>query len=174
KAAFYQTRYNLARERLPKTPVEPAQVKVAVDAAKTLKQYKSTPYEMLTYLGKGLEKFPEIKLDNLEWSYSVSPVGNDTSSNDSDLPPALNNESKVKYYQISNIKAHIEPFDGNYREAISLVNEFAETLRSFESTHQIIIESFPLDISSDAQLQGDYGGVGKEALFTLTAIIGIN
>lgn len=40
KSTFYQARYDMARERLPKTPVEPAQIKVAVDAAKTLDDYK--------------------------------------------------------------------------------------------------------------------------------------
>jgi len=178
KTAFYQTRYDLARSRLPKTPVEPAQVKVAVEAAATLAEYKSTPYEMLKFLGEGLQQFPGIKLDGLDWSYSMDPnkglaklsTGNSSSlsSNNTDA------DNEVKYYQISNLKAHIEPFDGNYREAISLVNKFAETLRGLNLVHDISIDSFPLDISSDATLQGDAGSVGKAATFSLRAVIGVN
>lgn len=80
----------------------------------------------------------------------------------------------MKYYQISNLKAHIEPFDGNYREAIAMVNKFAESLRSADSAYEISIESFPLDISSSATLQGDAETTGKEALFALRAVIGVN
>jgi len=178
KAVFYQARYDLARERLPKTPVEPAQIKVAVDAVTTLEEYKSTPYEMLSFIGKGLEKFPDIKLDDLNWSFSLDPNKGTVSSlnsNGVDLSATLPNvDNEVKYYQISNFDAHIEPFNGNYREAIAMVNEFAETLRGFDSTYSISIESFPLDISSTATLQGNASSSGKAALFSLRAVIGVN
>lgn len=177
KAGFYQARYDLAKERLPKIPVEPAQIKVAVDAVTTLDEYKSTPYEMLSFIGKGLEKFPDIKLDDLDWKYSIDPNKGTVASLDSnsvDLPAnLLNDDSVVKYYQISNLNAHIESFDGNYREAIAMVNEFAETLRGFDSTYSVRIESFPLDISSAATLQGNVRSSGKEALFSLRAVIGV-
>lgn len=181
KANFYQTRYDLAKERLPKTPVEPAQIKVAVDAVKTISEYKSTPYEMLSLIGQGLAKYPDIKLDDIDWVFSIQPnEGSVTPSSganpnlDLDLDTGKDNSGVVKYYQISVLNAHIEPFDGNYREAIATVNKFAETLRSFDSTHDIRIESFPLDISSTATLQGDVDSVGKEASFSLRAVIGVN
>ena len=177
KTSFYQTRYDLARSRLPKTPVEPAQVKLAVEAASTLAEYKSTPYEMLKFLGKGLRQFPDIKLDDLDWSYSVDPnkgLAKSSIDNGGVMPSnEITAGNEVKYYQISNLKAHIQPFDGNYREAIALVNQFAETLRGFNSVHDISIDSFPLDISSTATLQGDADSAGKAAIFTLRAVIGV-
>ena len=177
KAAFYQTRYDLARERLPKTPVEPEQIKIAVDAASTLSDYKATPYEMLSFIGKGLEQYPDIKLIDLDWISSVDPNKGLVSSSkisNTDLPVnSVDDNSDVKYYQISNLNAHIEPFDGNYREAIAMVNKFAETLRGFDSAYDIRIESFPLDISSTATLQGDAKSTGKAALFSLRAVIGV-
>jgi len=97
-----------------------------------------------------------------------------SSANNKLMPTVMTGETKeFKYYQVSNIKAHIEPFDGNYREAISLVNKFAETLRGDDSSYDITIESFPLDISSSATLQGDAESVGKAALFSLRAVIGV-
>lgn len=176
KGAFYQTRYDLARERLPKTPVEPDKIKVAVDVAAKLEEYKSTPYQMLTFLGKGLAQYPDIKLDDFDWSFSLDPdagaaksVTNNNLINVS-VPLEQNN---FKYYQISNINAHIDPFDGNYRDAIAQVNKFAETLRGFDNSHDVSIESFPLDISSNATLEGDAESVGKSALFSLRVVIGI-
>lgn len=179
KANFYQVRYDLARERLPKTPVEPAQIKVAVDAVTTLEEYKSTPYEMLSYLGKGLEQYPDIQLDDIEWFISLDPnKGAAAKENNINNNPALDlnyqDTNQARYFQISNLNAHIKSFDGNYRDAIAMVNDFAETLRGFESTHSVTIESFPLDISSDATLQGNAESTSKTALFSLRAVIGVN
>jgi len=178
KSTFYQARYDLARERLPKTPVESEQVKIAVEAANTLDEFKSTPYEMLGFIGKGLEQYPNIRLDDMDWNSSIDPnKGSVASSKDSvsNIPVDTNiDNNEVKYYQISNFKAHIEPFDGNYREAIAMVNMFAETLRSFDSTYNISIESFPLDISSTATLEGDSHTTGKEAFIAIRAVIGVN
>ena len=176
KANFYQVRYDLARERLPKTPVEPAQIKVAVDAVATLEDYKSSPYEMMSLLGKTLEQYPGIKLDQLSWSFSMDPnMGMKAKENmQMDNISSDSESEQVKYYQISEFDAHIEPFDGNYREAISMVNDFAETLRSHDETYSVSIESFPLDISSDATLQGNAQVTDKTALFSLRAVIEVN
>ena len=85
-----------------------------------------------------------------------------------------NENNEIKYYQISNFNAHIEPFDGNYREAISMVNDFAETLREYSTAYSVTVESFPLDISSDATLQGSAQSTTGKALFSLRAVIGVN
>lgn len=175
KANFYQVRYDLARERLPKTPVEPAQVKLAVDAVTTLEEYKATPYEMMSFIGKTLEQYPGIKLDKMTWSFSLDP-NEGTEAKEStpiDNRPS-EDEKQIKFYQISNFDAHIESFDGNYREAISMVTDFAETLRNHDAAYSISIESFPLDISSNATLQGNTQATAKTALFSLRAVIGIN
>ena len=177
KASFYTTRYEIARERLPKTPVEAADLKTAVELARTLKEYKATPLKMLGVLSKGLDVFPGIKLDSIEWTSSVDPdaisdqasATADKASGNTDIQAA----GSYKYYQIGVIKAHLEPFDGNYREAIGTVNEFAETLRNNKVVYDLSIVSFPLDISSDASLQGNTRTIGKEARFTLRAVIGV-
>ena len=92
------------------------------------------------------------------------------------MTPAVgtNTEQEYKYYQISNINAHISPFDGNYREAIAIVNKFAEALRENQQVHSVSITSFPLDISSTATLQGNTELTEKEALFSLKTVVGIN
>lgn len=175
KAAFYQARYDLARERLPKTPVEPAQIKLAVDAVSRLEEYKATPYQMMRFVGKALEKYPAIKLDDLTWSFSMDPNrGIEAKENSSPIEPLTTEGNEVKYYQISNFNAHIESFDGNYREAIAMVNDFAKALREDKAAYSVTIESFPLDISSEATLAGSAQATSKKAAFSLRTVIGIN
>ncbi len=173
---YYQSRYDLLAEKMPKTPVTPAQVKIAIDAAATLKEYKETPLETLVFLGEVLEKFPSIKVDRINWFASTDP------NSDSGITPAnmyadnsLSSDSVVatadKYYQIATFEAHIEPFDGDYRAAIALVNEFVDALDASEKTQAINIESLPLDISSSAVLQGDAVSPGKQTSFSIRAVI---
>jgi len=174
KAAFYQARYDLAREKLPKTPVEPAQIKLAVDAVAKLDEYKSTPYEMMSFIGNALQVYPDIKLDDISWSFSMDPnKGIEAKESEIIATPSVE-ENQIKYYQISNFNAHIDSFDGNYRDAIAMVKDFAETLRQNDATYSVSIESFPLDISSNATLQGNAQATAKKALFSLRAVIGIN
>jgi hypothetical protein len=111
----------------------------------------------------------------MTWSFSLDP-NEGTEAKEStpiDNRPS-EDEKQIKFYQISNFDAHIESFDGNYREAISMVTDFAETLRNHDAAYSISIESFPLDISSNATLQGNTQATAKTALFSLRAVIGIN
>ncbi|MEM7026666.1 MAG: hypothetical protein AAF410_00390 [Pseudomonadota bacterium] len=177
KTDFYQGRYNLARERLPETVVDSYKVKTAVDAAGTLGDYKSTPYNSLVIIGKTLQLFPEIKLDDINWAYSVSPVINNDSNNVATrvIPASQNTEDEnYKYFHISTLNAHIDAFDGDFRKAIATVNSFAERLKQVDSVYDVTVTSMPLDISSNATLQGAAGASQKEALFSLQAVIGIN
>lgn len=170
KTSFYSARYQMARERLPKTPVEPVDIEIAVKMAKTLDDLKATPLEMFKFLSSGLDAFSNIKLDNIDWLSGFNPDENSEKS--------LNNSNSQKevdyrYYQIATIQAHLEPFDGDYRKAIATVNEFAEILRKKGSVYDVNIISLPLDISSNTSLQGNTQAVGKEAMFKLRAVIGV-
>ncbi len=179
KSAFYQSRYQMAKERLPNTPVDSYKIKTAVEAAEVLDEYKSTPYEMLSMLGQTLKSFPEIQLDDVDWAFStnlqVAANKNPTSrSQFESVPIDTGNENEYKYYQVSDIKAHILPFDGDYRKAIATVNQLAETLREQESVHTVIITSLPLDVSSSATLQGNTEINSGVAQFSLITVMGIN
>lgn len=177
KTDFYQGRYDMAKERLPETVVDSYKVKTAVDAAATLEEYKASPYHSLIVFGKSLQQFPEIKLDDISWQFSMNPVISDeNAATNNRISPIQNNNEEVvyKYFHISTVNAHIDSFDGDFRKALATVNRFAESLRQVDAVYDVTITSMPLDISSDATLQGATGSTQKEALFSLQAVIGIN
>lgn len=190
KAHFYQTRYDIARGRLPKTPVEPDDLKVAVEIAAELDKHKATPLEMIQTISKGLDQFPSVRLNTLQWMASMDPEmkisknGMATvSSNNVRRNPVrgtgarytqLNStDKKYLYYQIALVDGHLEPFDGDFRKAIDTINAFAETLKSLDAVHEVKVVSLPLDVSPDANLQGNTSVVKKEAKFTLRIVVGI-
>ncbi|MBF8270749.1 MAG: hypothetical protein HW386_2458 [Gammaproteobacteria bacterium] len=180
KAKFYQTRYDVARGRLPKTPVEPIDLKVAVEAAAALKNYNATPVEMMQVLSRGLNQFPEIKLDSFEWKASMeataaigdnpqAPGEQATASNPNPAPA----ENKYRYYQIAMVNAHLEPFDGDFRKAIETINNFTEIIKAGPAVYNASIIKLPLNISSTANLQGNTQIVQSEADFSFSVIVGV-
>lgn len=181
KTEFYTTRYQIARESLPQTPVEAADLKVAVELSQNLSQYKATPLEMIQLVSGELNKYPSIKLGSFEWIASTDPnikVGNSPTATNQGIIGFSNvsgaPENNYKYYQIAVIDSRINPFNGNYREGISLINEFAETLRRQPDVFDVSILSLPLDVSSGSSMQGNTKATQAEALFSLRVVLGLN
>ena len=73
-------------------------------------------------------------------------------------------------YDVALLEGRIEPFNGNFREAMSTVKRLAEDLRDRENVHDVRIVSLPLDISSGAALQGNIQSLQQRAEFTLRVV----
>jgi hypothetical protein len=179
KADFYQTRYELAREGLPQTPVEPAELQVAVDLVGELMGYKTTPIEMVRLISFGMNRYSNIALNNFNWVSAVDPnekiamAQNAPNQGMIGYSDISNPEEDYKYFQIAFIEAEVNPFDGNYRNAISLINEYAETLRTQNNVYDVSILSLPLDVSSEASMAGNTNITQREARFSIRIVLGI-
>lgn len=181
KSEFYESRYQIARERLPHTPVDPADLKVAVEIANKINDYKTSPIDMVRLISTGLNRFPSIMVNDLKWAASMDP--NFDVNAGANAPPgtaaaAANASTPANpgfdFYQIAILDGHISQFNGDYREAISMINTFVETLRTRKNVYDIHILSLPLDISSDVNLQGSTNKEDKEARFSIKIILGIS
>jgi hypothetical protein len=163
QAEFYNERYRVARARLPETPVESRQIKLAVEIVDSLFGYKTTPRKMLSTLSRGLESYPQVQLDRVTWKTSADPNASVGDSNPVATPLTLafavvapaSAPASASLYQLAFIKARIAPFDGDYRRALELVNDFAETIRQLPGVNHVRILSLPLDVASGSSLSGD-------------------
>ncbi len=177
---FYEDRYQLAREGLPETPVEAADLKIAVELVDILESYKTTPYEMIRLISMAMNRFPAIKMERFQWISGPDPnVRMNTAGRNTRNPRVMNysntatNSSEYNYYQIAVLEGELRPFDGNYRNAISLINEYADTLRGQANVYDVSILSLPLDISSEASMQGNTNSTQREARFSIRVVLGI-
>ena len=180
KAKFYADRYQMAREHLPKTPVEASELKVAVNIVDELKKYRTSPISIVKLIGDGLDRYPELILDKVDWMANTDPnFGSGGTRNDSApiVNANINTTGQMSigdYFQIAVLEGHFNNFDGDYRKAIAMVNSFTETLRGEKSVYNVSVLDFPLDISSTASLQGNTKAVVKEAKFTIRVVMVIN
>jgi hypothetical protein len=179
---FYETRYQMAKERLPQTAVEPGDIETAVALADTLKSYKSTPLEMLRAVGTTMQKLPAVQVDSIQWATSTRPDVDPDRQTAAPVRTATRNAPQLtsaaqapayRFYQIATLQGRLDPFDGNFRSAIATINEFAESLRMTPGVHEVQIVSLPLDISSTASLQGGIQAQRREANFTMKVVLGI-
>ncbi|MBI1732985.1 MAG: hypothetical protein HYR49_09495 [Gammaproteobacteria bacterium] len=185
KAQFYSARYDMARERLPNTPVESGEIQLAVELADTLRQYKTSPREMLRLLGGQLLRHPQVQLDSLDWIASTNPNaqlegrrgGGDAPAGPESRPqpgaePGAPQPS-YRFYQIAQINGRLAPFDGDFRKAIGAIDALAESLRASPDVREVQVLSLPLDISSSANLQGSSSATKAEAVFSLRIVLGV-
>ena len=175
QAQMYAEKYELARKRLPDTPVEPSDLKTAVRLADSLALYKSSPIDMVSVLSAGLDRFPSMQLNSLAWAVADNPgTVLDSSPGGADIRVALDVSgagSDGTVYQVALLEGHIEPFNGNFREAMDAINRFAEDLRTGAEVHDVSIVSLPLDVSSNADLQGNTQSLQRRAEFTLRVVL---
>ncbi|MBT7950085.1 MAG: hypothetical protein HN764_00540 [Gammaproteobacteria bacterium] len=181
RTKFYSARYEMARQRLPETPVEPVDLQHAVELSDTLNKYKTSPLALVQVTSEGLNKFSDIQLKNINWVTSIDPnvdVGgkqqtNMNNQNQIGFSDISSNETGYLFYQVSLIEGFLEPFNGDYREAIASINEYADFLRNQDSVHDVSILTLPLDVSSSTNMQGNTQAQGKSAEFSLRLVIGI-
>ncbi len=178
KADFYQARYQSARARLPKTPVGAYDLKTAVQLVAQLHRHKQSPLPQMQIISQALGRFPALKVDAYTWVGSADPNASleKGKTRQAEELARINPEVPYTYYQIGRLQGYLEPFDGNYRQALEMVNEFAEALRRFDDVVDVRIEELPLDVSSEARLTGaanDRPGSLPVAKFSLKIVLGV-
>ena len=184
KADFYQVRYEIARERISALPVAPADLSIVVNAKTALNKYNADPVDMFRLISKGLDGFPEIQISNLQWSVNTDP---NYKRGDGDLKNTVakrvqsasglgnigDTETAYINYQIAIFHAHLENFDGNYRKAIATIESFSTQMSQLDSVHEVSVLSLPLDIGSDASLQGSSKKDASKANFSVRVVLGV-
>ena len=150
-----------------------------MNIVQTLEKYKATPFDMLKLLSTVVDKYPMIEIDEIEWAASTDPNLTFEGSKKPETDQAVlgvnivNTEESYQYYQIAAMKGHLSEFDGNYRVALNTINKFNELINSLPSVHDASIMTLPLDIGSDANLQGAANSGPGKANFSVRIVMGI-
>ena len=160
---FYTQRYERARAEMPTVPAEPAELKSAVDTARILERTRSTPLPVMQLLGRVLRDYPVLRIHELEWRVrretgaprrgggrgrAVGFAGT-TGSN---APGVLAGPREAAV-----VHGQVFPFDGDFRKALQMVQDFAQALASREGVLDVEVLTMPLNVSPTESLKGDVG-----------------
>jgi hypothetical protein len=148
-----------------------------VQTVETLqKQYLQDPEEMLAMISSDVSIFSDIRVKKVEWflaNYSDAESAADVQwgkpkkrrratdkNRDRNAP-----KPKKGYFEIAQVEGEFLNFDGNYRYALSAVDDLEKTMNESGKYFSVEITRRPLDIESDNHLSGDASnkkGTSKE------------
>jgi hypothetical protein len=161
----YKARYNqLSENRIDSTTSTTSMQHIVQTVDTIKKRYLRDPEEMMVLISNDVSIFPDIRVKKVEWFVSNQSDSRDTRDVSWDKPRKARrkvdkNKPKPKkgYFEIANVEGEFLNFDGNYRYALSAVDDLENTMVESGKYYSVEITKRPLDIESDNQLSGNVG-----------------
>jgi hypothetical protein len=161
QAAADAGRYEGVRKTFPATPTNTENLKATVKDFESLDRAAADPEILLAQVSGVLNQFPQMEIDQLEWSVTRNPdeVGAAEGLKTSvvpqpaqvALPFAQHDQSE---YQVAYLSGHIQlPNRIDYRGMLDYVDRFAEGLRKIPGTRVDLVK-LPFDTRTGAKLSG--------------------
>jgi hypothetical protein len=126
-------------------------------------QYLRDPEELMVLISNDVSIFPDIRVKKIEWF--VSNYSDSIDSNDvvwgKKKKRSRNNTDKKKpkpkqgYFEVAKVEGEFLNFDGNFRYALSAVDDLEKAMVESGKYYSVEITKRPLDIESDNQLSGN-------------------
>ncbi len=143
-------RYDEQLRSLPELPVTPSDMRFAVETNSRLQEHKSLKYGLFTISGS-LSVHKDVQVDEIVWRSEVKQPDGDNAEYTTEA------ESASKAYHSLVLKAHLSPFNGNYRQAFQRIESFIDTIAAHPDISAVKALSMPLDIDSSSYLKGEMG-----------------
>ncbi|MDH3856714.1 MAG: hypothetical protein OEV07_01875 [Gammaproteobacteria bacterium] len=164
----YKAKYNqLSENRIDSTTSTTSMQHVVQTVDAIQDRYLRDPEELLALISNDVSIFPDIRVKKIDWfvsNYSDSKVYREvswgkprkrrrtTDNKAKNLP-----KPKKGYFEIALVEGEFLNFDGNYRYALSAVEDLEKTLAESGKYYSVEITKRPLNIESENQLAGDAG-----------------
>lgn len=176
KADYFSSMNRIARSRLPETGIAPAELRTLGAMALDLEQQKAVPFGMLRLISKGMEQFPSIQVDRIEWNGSPDSAAGTAAAgsvsiagkNINDPAPAEKGEHRL---QMATMYGYISPFHGDYRGALDMIDAFRAELGEAAQVRDVDVLSLPLDTGPGASLEGSSIAAPGVARFSLRIVL---
>ncbi len=154
-------RYDEVASNFPSTPIPSAELKTAIDIANQVKHYNTTPAAMMGVLSKALERMPEVVIQRLRWVQTNRIDAQDADKTIEMLGLVSNGQAGAtpsqqmgELRQVAFVNAELVNFNGDYRGALTNVNQFAAEIKLNPMVEQVVVLQEPVNVSSLANLKG--------------------
>lgn len=176
----YKSKFNqLSESRIDSTTSTTNMQDVVQTVERIEKFYQLRPNELFTLLSQHVSLFDSIRLKNLEWFIAKSP---DVERSIDVVWEVKNqrrgrrqlNPLKQGLFEIAIIQGEFIEFDGNYRFALSAIDDLEDTMRVSGHYDSVEIIKRPLDIESENRLSGDVSvsarTLSSKAVFSIRVV----
>jgi hypothetical protein len=154
----YQAKYQQVTAQFPDAPTTADNLRHTVEIAEQIRAGLRTPDKMFSIVSRALDASPDIQLQRIEWHYG------DLLASKSDMKPAQASPTEPgQAIQSGVVFGEITRFDGDYRAAMNVINNFAQRIAQDDAVAEVKALKLPLDIRSESGLSGSTAAVpGKE------------
>jgi len=170
----YKAKFNQLSETRIDSTTSTTSMQHIVQAVDTIQgRYLRDPEEMLAMVSNDISIFSDLRVKRLDWF--VSNISDSKQSDDVVWGKAKikrkrraekqdRNAPKPKkgYFEIVNVEGEFLDFDGNFRYALSAVDDLEKTMSESGKYYSVEVTKRPLDIEPDNQLSGDVSAERKD------------
>jgi hypothetical protein len=162
----YKSKFNQLNENTVDSAVSTATMRDIVEVVEILQnRYLSDPQELLSLVSRDISLFSDIRIKKVEWftsKHSDAEAADEVSWGKARKKKKKKKKSTGKkttnpkgFYEIATVEGEFLNFDGDYRYALSTVDDLETAL--VESGNYISVEIIkrPLDIEPENTLSGD-------------------
>lgn len=142
ETAVLRAQYEEAARRFPAAPASADNMRRAVETVEAMRAHARTPAAAMRAVGQGLAAHPTVGLIRLAWRYGADKSADASAG-------ALPWQEEVE------VEAEIRPFDGDYREALRLIERVAQSLRAQPGVMEVRVLELPVNLDSKAGLSGN-------------------
>jgi hypothetical protein len=160
----YKTRFNQLSESKIDSSTSTTTMQSVVQTVETIQQgYQLRPDEMMAQVSQHLSLFSGLRLKSLDWFVSKSA---DTEKADQvvwDSAGSTRSRSRRStprgkdLFEIVVLQGEFVDFDGNYRYALSAIDDLEDAMRVSGQYDKVEILKRPLSVEPENQLSGDAG-----------------
>ena len=148
----FQAQYQQVTAEFPQAPVAADNLRHTIELAEQVRASVRTPEAMFLVVSRALDASPQIDIARIAWNYGSVPagIGDDVpqpGASDQPLDPGTPVQTGV-------LRGEVTPFDGDYKEAMRLINAFATRLAADDNVVKVRALQLPLNVSSDTGLSG--------------------
>lgn len=180
KTHHQEIEYQKVAKDFPISPLPSDDLQRAVEIGSTLKSYQKMPTRVMQVLSKALITTPDIQVNRIKWMQTddlrvpdieAQSRGGQSNKEEQNLPLFPSGY----LYETVFLGGEIKRFSGDYRAALSLVNQLTEILKSDANVAYVEIVQAPVNVSSYSSLEGsttdEVEAKQSAALFTLKMIL---
>ena len=166
----YKSKYTQLSEGIVDSTTSTTSMQNVVEVVDLIqKRYLSDPEELLTLVSRDISIFPDVRVNNIQWftskfaeSETVKQASWDRLSNRKKKKTS-NKKKRVNpksFFEIAVVEGRLLNFDGDYRYALSVVDDLEKALNESGNYYLVEIIKRPLDIEPENTLSGDFSARG--------------
>jgi len=165
----YKSKYNQLSENIIDSTTSTTSMQNVVKLVGLVqKRYTSDPEELLSMVSREISLFPDIRVNNVEWftskfadAESASKVSWGRAKRKKKNPDNKKNSLANGFFEIAVVRGQILNFDGDYRYALSTIDDLETALNESGNYYLVEIIKRPLDIEPGNTLSGDFSVSGR-------------